>query len=88
MYSMSQFQKAIERLRTIPKDYTYTELKGLLIKLGYVEYTKGSTSGSRVKFFRDSDGSTIILHKPHPTDILKEYAIKEVITKLSEAGDI
>ena len=67
---MSRLEKAKARLKSFPKDYTYTEAKSLLQQLGFKELTKGKTSGSRVKFLRDSDGVMIFLHKPHPSDIM------------------
>lgn len=85
---MSQHQKALDRLRSMPKDYTYTELKQVLSKLGYEEQNKGSTSGSRVRFYRESDEAVIDLHKPHPGDIMKGYAVKLVVQKLIEKGDL
>ena len=47
---MSKIDKAKERLFARPKDYTYSEAKYLLSQLGFEEYNKGKTSGSRVKF--------------------------------------
>ena len=49
-YNMSRLEKETERLKSRPKDYTYDETKSLLNKLGFFEYTKGKTSGSRVVF--------------------------------------
>lgn len=59
---MSKLGKAKERILTKPKDYTYTEAKYLLNQLGFEEYTKGKTSGSRVKFYRKKDQKIILLH--------------------------
>ena len=72
---MSKLQKDIERLKSKPKDYTYDELKVLLNKLGFSEYNKGKTSGSSVKFIDNYDRK-IVLHKPHPSNIIKSYKIK------------
>lgn len=85
---MSIFEKRKRRLSSEPSDYTYEEAKALLAQLGYVEYNKGRTSGSRVCFFRQSDGDTILLHKPHPDKILKHYAVKELKDKLEANGDL
>ena len=63
---MSKFEKAKERIKLRPKDYTYTEARSLLSQMGFVEYQKGKTSGSRVKFYRKEDQKIILLHKPHP----------------------
>ena len=87
-FSMSQHQKALDRLRSLPNDYTYTELKQILRKFGYQEHNKGNTSGSRVRFYRESDEAVIDLHKPHPGDIIKKYALKLVVEKLTEKGDL
>ncbi|MBQ7728282.1 MAG: type II toxin-antitoxin system HicA family toxin [Clostridia bacterium] len=85
---MSQFDKAVERLRSCPKDYTYDEASSLLSKMGFAIDNKGKTSGSRVCFFRNSDGKKICLHKPHPGSIMKLYAIKELIIFLEGIGEI
>ena len=58
---MSQLEKAINRIKTCPKDYTYDEARHLLSSIGYKEHNKGKTSGSRVVFIRDDD--KIMLHK-------------------------
>ena len=42
---MSKFQKSKERILGKPKDYTYSEAKHLLGKMGFEEYNKGKTSG-------------------------------------------
>lgn len=85
---MSQYQKAIDRLRSIPTDYTYSELRKVLTKMGFIEHNKGNTSGSRVKFYRASDKAIINLHKPHPGDIMKVYAVKNVVEALEGYGDL
>ena len=52
---MSKIDKARKRILSKPKDYTYTEAKFLLAQIGFEEYNKGKTSGSRVKFYRQKD---------------------------------
>lgn len=86
--NMSRLDKAKERLKAIPKNYTYSEAKSLLSQLGFSEYNKGKTSGSRVKFVRLSDGVTILLHKPHPSDIMSVASVKDIIYCLKEIGEI
>ena len=84
---MSRLEKAIERLKSVPKDYTYSEAKYLLGQLGFVETNKGKTSGSRVKFVRYSDGEFILLHKPHPSDVLiykSVYGLKSFLERIGE----
>ena len=82
---MSRLEKEIERLKSKPKDYTYDEAKSLLNKLGFYEYNKGKTSGSRVEF-KDQYGMKIILHRPHPSNILKTYQVNKIINDLKERG--
>lgn len=81
-------EKRIGRLLSRPKDYTFTEAKALLSSLGFEQYNKGKTSGSRVRFYRKSDMKAIDLHKPHPGDIMKTYMVDELIRFLKESGDI
>lgn len=87
---MSKFEKAIERIKTYPKDFTYDEMKSLLEHLGFVEYNKGKTSGSAVSFIRyDGNQARIFMfHKPHPGNIVKVCYIKKLIKLLQETGDI
>lgn len=85
---MSKLEKAKNRLRSKPKDYTYSEAKQLLNQLGFEESTKGKTSGSRVKFFRPSDQSILLLHKPHPSDIMSPATVKDLLENLTRKGDV
>lgn len=85
---MSKFEKAKERLKWKPKDYTYTEAKALLAQMGFIEYNKGKTSGSRVKFYREKDHRIILLHKPHPGDTMKHGAVKDLAEFLQNLGEI
>lgn len=85
---MSKKDKLLKRLEAKPTDFTYYELKTLLKYLGFVENNQGKTSGSRVTFWAESLNQVIMLHKPHPGNILKEYQIKQVITALKKVGVI
>ncbi len=82
---MSRTEKLLQRLLSVPKDLTWEELVKILAQFGYAELKKGKTGGSRRKF-ADERKNIIILHKPHPGNIVKEYAIKQVITHLKEKG--
>ena len=46
---MTKKNKLLERFLSVPKDFTYDELKTLLRSLGYEESNLGKTSGSRVE---------------------------------------
>ena len=85
---MSRIDKAKERLKSLPKDYTYTEVKYLLGQLGFTESNKGRTSGSRVKFYRSSDGESILMHKPHPSDVMNYKSICGLANFLERIGEL
>lgn len=85
---MSKLEKAKNRLLTCPKDYEYSEAQQLLSQLGFMEYNKGRTSGSRVRFYRETDGKIISLHKPHPTNVMSIGAIKDLRNRLKEFGEL
>jgi hypothetical protein len=80
---MSKIDKLISRLLSYPKDFTYNELRTLLLSFGYNEM---QGAGSRVCF---SNGyHKIKLHKPHPGNILKRYQLGLIINELKEKGVI
>lgn len=82
---MSKLEKTIKRLKSKPKDFTYDEAKKILNNFGFYENNKGKTSGSRVVFLKYNDLSKKIeFHKPHPSNILKEYQIKNILNQLEE----
>ncbi|MCF8289818.1 MAG: type II toxin-antitoxin system HicA family toxin [Chitinophagaceae bacterium] len=80
---MTKKDKLLERFLSMPKDFSYQELKSLLNSLGYEESNLGKTSGSRVLFLNVIKQSKIRIHKPHPGNILKKYQIVEVISKIT-----
>ncbi len=85
---MSREEKMISRIKSCPSDYTYSEAIALGSRFGYQKMNKGSTSGSRVMLYRESDHRKILLHKPHPGDIMKSYAVKQLLEQFIENGDI
>lgn len=78
---MSKKEKLLQKfLETPPRsDLTYTELESLLISFGF---RKKEGSGSAVKFLHPKRPS-IYLHKPHPSNILKRYIIKDIQSKIT-----
>jgi len=84
---MAKNEKLVLRLLSLPKDFTWEELTKILALFGYGEIKKGKTGGSRRKF-ADEKKHIISLHKPHPGNIIKEYALKQVIAQLKEKGHI
>ena len=79
---MSKFEKLIDRLQRKPKNFTYEELKTVLTGLGYSESNKGKTSGSRVAFINAETKHILRIHKPHPQNIIKAYALEYIINEL------
>jgi hypothetical protein len=86
--SMSSHEKLLERFLRLPKDFTWSELKSLLRKYGYIQSNKGKTSGSRVRFEKEDSDIKLDLHKPHPQDILKPYQLKDTLEFLTRIGVI
>lgn len=82
---MSRKDKAVERLLSIPSDLTWDELVKALTTFGFSEITKGKTAGSRRKFV-NADSDFILLHKPHPANVVKKYALKQVVEFLKIKG--
>ncbi|TCC93633.1 type II toxin-antitoxin system HicA family toxin [Pedobacter frigiditerrae] len=78
---MSRNEKLLSRLLSVPSDFTWDELVRILSYYGYREIKGGKTGGSRRKF-ADEKKHIISLHKPHPSNIVKEYAIRDVIAHL------
>lgn len=74
---MSRKEKLIKRFLTMPSDFHYDEMVNLLGHFGFREVKKGKTSGSRIRFM-NSDGVPLMMHKPHPTGILKHYQLKQI----------
>jgi len=83
---MSKAEKLVKRLLSRPKDFTYNELRKLLDALGYEESQSGKTSGSRVAFIDLKTKHIIRLHKPHPSNELKQYQMDQVIEELKGRG--
>ena len=80
-------EKLRNRFLKMPSDFTFDEMQRLLEGYGYEKSNKGKTSGSRL-IFKNGAKRPIMLHKPHPGNIVKEYAMKQVLEDLKEAGFI
>ena len=80
---MSRKDKLLKKFLEVPpkKDLTFEELETLLLSCGYV---KLEGKGSAVKFYHQEKDNLINLHKPHPSNILKVYLIKQIQVKLKE----
>jgi predicted RNA binding protein YcfA (HicA-like mRNA interferase family) len=80
---MSKKEKLLKKFLEIPpkKDLTFNELETLLVSCGYI---KLEGKGSAVKFYHEENDNLINLHKPHPSNILKTYLVKQIQEKLKE----
>jgi len=81
---MNKREKLIKRFRTLPRDFTFDEAIALFQNCGFELDNKGSTSGSRVKFYNESDQKSFIMHKPHPSNIIKGYMMREILIFLQK----
>lgn len=80
---MSKSQKLLERFLSKPADFTWDELRTLLAFFNFSEVTQ---KGGSYRSFMDPKGRKIMLHKPHPENTLKRYALKDVKEKLEDFG--
>ncbi len=83
---MTKLDKLLDKLSNRPNTFKYTDLKSLLINLGYQELNKGKTSGSRVAFYNKRSDHLIRLHKPHPGNELKKYVVGQIYDELKTQG--
>ena len=81
---MTKKEKLIERMCRLPKDFTFAELETVLLQLGFEKDDKGKTSGSRVRFYNKDQQMQYLAHKPHPSNIVKEKALKDIVDYLKE----
>lgn len=82
---MGQKDKLIKKLKSNPRDFTFSEAETLLGYLSYERSNKGKTSGSRVMFVSENHAS-ILLHKPHPRKELLAYQVKQLREILEQEG--
>jgi len=80
---MGKLEKLLQKMENHAATWTWDELCSLLIKLGY---TKEEGAGSRVKFDNGNASDLINLHKPHPSNEVKAYVMKQVREKLENGG--
>ena len=80
---MSKHEKALRRLASMPKDYTWPELVNLMSSFG-IELL--DSSGSARKFRSPATGEQLNMHQPHPSNILKRYQVRDAIGFLKQEG--
>ena len=79
---MNKKEKLIKRFSTLPKDFTFDEVVSLFQVYGFELVNKGATSGSRVKFYNAEEQNAFIMHKPHPSSIIKGYIMRDILNFL------
>jgi len=83
---MSKTEKLLQRFLSKPKDFTFRDLRRLLKSFGYQEAKAGKTSGSRVAFYNEELDDMIKFHRPHPSEIMKQYSLREIERQLRDKG--
>ena len=83
---MSKIETLIQKLcsKPTPADFRYSDLKKVMTYYGYIESSKGATSGSRVKFYHPVTKAAIMLHKPHPGDEMVKASVDSIVNFLKE----
>ncbi|MDR1937975.1 MAG: type II toxin-antitoxin system HicA family toxin [Tannerellaceae bacterium] len=79
---MSTKDKLVERFKSQSNDFTFEELVRLFRIFGFTIDNKGKTSGSRITFLKED--KVFDMHKPHPSNIVKEYVMKNVFKFLAD----
>jgi len=82
---VGKHEKLIDKFLTKPKNFRWDELVTMLNGFGYVIAKGRKTGGSRARFAHESL-PPIILHKPHPSALLKRYQIEQTKSFLQEEG--
>jgi hypothetical protein len=82
---LSRRTKTLNRFLSKPSDFTWQELARLLSGFGYVLAKPGRTGGSRVKFTHEML-PPIILHRPHPSPVLRKYQLDQIEEILKREG--
>ena len=82
---MSRKSKLISRLQGRPKDFTWDEACTLMKQCGFA-LKKGS--GSARMFVHGTSKQKVRLHEPHPQNTLLPYMVNELISALTDSGDI
>lgn len=80
---MGKHEKLLEKLKSRPKDFTFQEVAALLAGFGYT--LSQGCSGSRVRFEHERL-APVLMHKPHPSPVLKPYQIDQVLDVLMQEG--
>lgn len=87
-YTMNKQDKLLKRFYNLPRDFTFDEMVSLFRQFDFRVQNKGTTSGSRIIFVNDNNGDSYIMHRPHPSNIIKGYVMHQVYNYLTAKGYI
>lgn len=82
---MAKHSKLRQRFLSKPRDFTWRELVTLLGGFGYRPQAGASTGGSRVRFAHP-ERPPVMLHRPHPSPVLKRYQLDQIEDFLRAEG--
>lgn len=80
---MGKHEKLLAKIKSRPKDFTFQEVATLLAGFGYALNQSGS--GSRVRFEHEHC-APMLMHKPHPSPLMKPYQIDQILDVLKQEG--
>ena len=80
---MAKIEKTLKRLSSKPADFEWSELRAIMLHLGFELKTTG---GSGRKFINHETGAAHFIHEPHPSKVLKAYQVRDVVAFLMEEG--
>jgi len=82
---VSRQEKLIRKFLDKPNDFKWSELTAMLRGFGFKAVKGKKTGGSRARFAHP-ELPPIILHRPHPSSILKRYQVAQIENFLKEEG--
>ena len=87
VYTLSQMNKLIDRMVTIPNDFSESELDRVM---AYFRYTKQTARGSGIKYVSMETSSMINFHRPHSSGKanVRIATIKDVVSELRRTGKL
>ena len=83
---MTRVDKLIAQLLSCPSTYRFADFLKVMTSYGFEMDNKGRTSGSRIRFYRSSDGRMLVMHAPHPSDELTAGTIRNIVRFLQDVG--
>jgi len=82
---MGTYEKTLDRLKSRPKDFSWSELQKIMTHAGFQELPG---DGSRRKFYNPKTCRFASFHKRHPDDTLLSYQVKDALEFLKQEGVI